>query len=130
MPPKPFSNFPNHSATMGFDFNYNKNFDGYGDVYIAELESLAPMTTGGKPFPKVGHRVSRIDMNTGKIYTFAINKSEYAATYTGGGGFELPTDVIFDKSGSMYMVDFGLHVPGEAGRFIPSTGVIWKITKS
>ncbi|MBK5242736.1 sorbosone dehydrogenase family protein [Clostridium sp.] len=130
MPPKPFSNFPNHSATMGFDFNYNKNFDGYGDVYIAEFGSLAPMTTGGKPLPKVGHRVSRIDMNTGKIYIFAINKSGYAATYTGGGGFELPTDVIFDKSGSMYVVDFGLHVPGDPGRFIPSTGVIWKITKS
>ena len=130
MPPKPFSNFPNHAATMGFDFNYNKNFDGYGDAYIAEFGAEAPETTGGKPLPEVGHRVSRIDMNTGKIYTFAINRSGYAATYTGGGGFELPIDVIFDKSGSMYVVDFGLYVPGETDRFIPSTGVIWKITKS
>lgn len=40
--------------------------------FIAEFGSEAPETTGGKPLPKVGHRVSRIDMNTGKIYTFAI----------------------------------------------------------
>ena len=129
IPPKPFSNFPNHAATMGFDFNYCKNFDGFEDAYIAEFGSEAPETTGGKPLPEVGHRVSRIDMTTGKIYTFAINKSGYAATYTGGGGFELPIDVIFDKSGSMYVVDFGLNVPGEIDKFIPKTGVIWKITK-
>jgi len=130
MPPKPFSNFPNHAATMGFDFNYNRNFDGFGDAYIAEYGSEAPRTTGGKPLPGVGHRVSRIDMNTGKIYTFAINKSGYAATYTGAGGFELPIDVIFDKDGSMYVVDFGLNMPGQTGQFIPNTGVIWKITKN
>jgi len=129
-PPKPFSNFPNHAAIMGFDFNYNKNFDRFGDAYIAEFGSEAPETTGGKPLPEVGHRVSRIDMKTGEIYDFAMNKSGYAATYTGGGGFELPIDVIFDKSGSMYVVDFGVNVTGEVDKFISGTGVIWKITKS
>lgn len=129
IPPKPFSSFPNHSATMGFDFNYNNNFDGFGDAYIAEFGSGTPETTGGKLSQSVGHRVSRIDMKTGRIYTFAINKSGHSASYTGEGGFERPIDVIFDKAGSMYVVDFGLHAPGETERYLPNTGVIWKITK-
>ena len=68
---------------MGFDFNYNKDFGTYGDAYIAEYGSEAPETTGGKPLPNVGHRVSRIDMKTDAVVTFAINKSGFAATYTG-----------------------------------------------
>ena len=52
------------------------------------------------------------------------------ASRKGEGGFELPIDVIFDKKGSMYVVDFGLNVPGQVDKFIPKTGVIWKIIKS
>jgi len=129
LPPKPFANFPNHAATMGFDFNYDENFGSFGDAYIAEFGSAAPETTGGIPLPEVGHRVSRIDMKTGCIFTFAINKSGFAATHTDGGGFERPIDVVFDKKGAMYVVDFGLNEPNEPNRFIPNTGVIWKITK-
>jgi glucose/arabinose dehydrogenase len=130
MPPKPFTLFTPHSAIMGFDFNYNRDFGPYGDAYIAEYGSEAPETTGGKPLPKVGHRVSRIDMKTGAIETFAVNKSGFAATYTGGGGFERPIDVVFDKAGAMYVLDFAVNPEGEPDKFAPSTGVIWKITKS
>jgi len=79
MPPKPFSNFPNYAATMGFDFDYNKDFNGLGDAYIAEFGSEAPETTG-------------------------VNLCQE--------------------------LDIGYPVQGEADRFIPNTGVIWKITKS
>lgn len=100
-----------------------------GDVYISEFGSEAPETTGGKPAPKVGRRVSRIDMRTGQIHTFARNKSGYGASYTGGGGFERPIDVIFDPCGSMYVVDFGLVNPETENEFVPNTGVIWKISR-
>lgn len=126
IPPKPYSTFTPHSAVMGFDFNYNNNFGHYGDAYIAEFGSEAPRTTGGKPLPAVGHRVSRIDMSTGNVHTFAINKSGYSASYTGGGGFERPIDIIFDKGGNMYVLDFGLASEGHHG-YEPNTGVIWLI---
>lgn len=128
IPPKPFACFAPHSAIMGFDFSYNSKFGRIGDVYIAEFGSEAPVTTGGKPLPGVGHRVSRIDMQTGKVATFAINKSGYAASLTGEGGLERPIDVIFGPCGSMYVADFGLT--GENGHhgYEPNTGVIWKIT--
>lgn len=88
-----------------------------------------PDFTGGKPLPGVGHRVSRINMNTGFIYTFAINKSGYAASYTDGGGFERPIDVVFGPDENMYVVDFGLGSEGHHG-YEANTGVIWKITRN
>lgn len=129
LPPRPFANFTPHAAIMGFDFNYTRTFDNYGDAYIAEFGSEAPETTGGKPLPQVGHRVSRIDMKTGSIYTFAVNKSGYGAAYTGGGGFERPIDVVFGPDENMYVVDFGVAEGEDPDEYGEGTGVIWRIRK-
>jgi hypothetical protein len=130
-PPRPIANFEPHSATMGFDFNYDPSFGKPGGVYIAEFGSEAPETTGGKPLPRVGHRVSHIDISTGVITPFAINRSGYAASYTGGGGLERPIDVVFGKPGEMLIVDFGLNPPsGEPDEYLPNSGVIWRVTKA
>lgn len=112
IPPKPFVIFPPHSATMGFDFNYNKKFGDLGDAYIAQF----------------AHRISKLDMHTKKISPFAINKSGSSASSAGCGGLEHPIDILFDKNGSMFVLDFGLSIPNEPGKFAPGTGVIWKIT--
>jgi len=130
LPPQPKAVFTPHAAIMGFDFSYSSKFGKIGDVYIAEFGSEAPRTTGGKPLPEVGHRVSRIDMNTGRIYTFAINKSGYAASYTGGGGLERPIDVLFGMDDEMYIVDFGIQAEDDHHGYVPNTGVIWKVTKT
>ena len=119
---------------MGFDFNYNKRFGAVGDVYIAEFGSEAPETTGGKPLPGVGHRVSTINIETGAVNTFAINKSGFAASHTGGGGFERPIDVVFGPDGTMYVVDFGMQTENnqdgqDEHGYLPGSGVIWTITK-
>jgi hypothetical protein len=129
IPPKPFTLFTPHSAIMGFDFDFNGIFGPYGDAYIAEYGSEAPETTGGKPLPQVGHRISRIDMRTGQIYNFAINKSGFAASYTGDGGFERPIDVVFGPDHSMYILDFAVTPEDEPDEFVAGSGVIWRITK-
>jgi glucose/arabinose dehydrogenase len=126
-PPQPVAVFAPHSATMGFDFNYHSDFGPIGDVYIAEFGSGAPGTTGGKPLPDVGHRVSRISLKTGAIRNFAINRSGKAASHGSGGGFERPIDVVFGPNGDMFVLDMGIQGKGEG--FVPKTGVIWKITK-
>ncbi len=127
VPPKPFVNFPNHAATMGFAFNYNKDFAPIGDAYVAEFGSEAPETTGGKPLPQVGHRVSKINIITRRISDFAINKSGYPASFTDEGGLERPIDVVFDRKGNMYVVDFGTNAEDEEEGWVPNSGVIWKI---
>ena len=126
-PPTPVAIFEPHSAAMGFDFNYNPYFGPIGDVFVAEFGSGAPETTGGKPLPQVGHRVSRIEMKTGKMTNFIINRSGYPATHTGDGGLERPIDVVFGPSGDMFVLDMGISSMGEG--FTPKTGVIWRITR-
>jgi hypothetical protein len=129
-PPKPIAAFAPHSATMGFDFNYNSSFGPVGEVFIAEFGSEAPDTTGGKPTPGVGHRISRINTETGKITPFAMNKTGVAAFTTEGGGLERPIDVIFGKQNEMFLADFGIVKPPGKNIFaVPKTGVIWKMTK-
>lgn len=111
---------------MGFDFNY----DPIGEAFIAEFGSRAPDTTGGKASPLVGHRVSRVHTETGKITTFTVNKTGLAASATGGGGLERPIDVTFGKQNEMFITDFGIFKPpGSTKLLIPNTGVNWKVTK-
>lgn len=126
-PPRPVATFAPHSAIMGFDFNEDPAFGPTNEAYIAEFGSNAPRTTGGKPLPDVGHRVSRINIETGEVFSFAINKTGVAASKTGAGGFERPIDIVFGSRNEMYIADFGLNKP--SGGFYPNTGVIWKITK-
>lgn len=130
VPPRPFACFTSHAAIMGFDFDVKGRFGPTGDAYIAEFGSEAPTTTGGKPLPRVGHRVSRIDMRSGSITNFAINKSGYAASHTGDGGLERPIDVVIGPDGAMYIVDFGMSAQDGSGGYAAGTGVIWVVKKA
>ena len=63
-------------------------------------------------------------------YTFAINKSGYAASYTNSGGFERPIDIIFGPDNVMYIVDFGVFEEEGGKGNIPETGVIWRVART
>lgn len=82
------------------------------------------------PYPGIGQRISKIDMTTGVVTTFAINKSGFPASLTLEGGFERPADVVFGPDGAMYVLDMGLNMRNDPTVFIAHTGVIWKITRS
>lgn len=131
VPPRPFAVFQNNSTIIGFDFNYNNNFGTYGDAYIAEFGFVAPFTyeSSEPPYTGVGHRVSKIDMKTGAVSTFAINKSGYPAYLTDGGGLNRPADIAFGPDGALYIVDMGANLVNDPNTFIPNTGVIWKVTR-
>src|SRR5699024_7836612 len=45
-PPKPFTTFQPHTATMGFNFNNNADFGYEGDAFIAEFGAIIPTNTG------------------------------------------------------------------------------------
>jgi glucose/arabinose dehydrogenase len=129
-PHKPVVTFAPYSAIMDFDFNYDSSFGPVGEVFIAEFGSEAPDTTGGKPAPRVGHRISRINTETRKMTTFAINRMGLAATATSGGGLERPIDVTFGKQNEMFITDFGIFKPpGTKIYAVPNTRVIWRVTK-
>ncbi|MFA9375275.1 MAG: sorbosone dehydrogenase family protein [Lachnotalea sp.] len=131
IPPKPFVSFPPNSNIRGFDFNYSKEFGPYGDVYIAEFGS-----TIHSKFKEVisytneGHRISKIDMRSRTISTFAINNTGFPSSLSKGGGFERPTQLLFGPDKAMYIVDTGLNIQGDPDKFIPHSGVIWRVYKT
>ncbi len=130
-PPKPFATFPPEATIIGFAFNYNRSFGGVGDAYIAEFGSVR--LGGGEYFPpqypSVGHKISRIDMRSGGVSTFAMNKSGFSASVTRDGGFARPSGVAFGADGAMYIVDSGINSMEDPNLFIPNTGVIWRVTR-
>lgn len=125
-PPLPVTNFAPHSAVMGFSFNEDASFAPIGDVFIAEFGPMHQRNIGEETPRRIGHRVSRIDMQTGESHAFAVNKTGQPASETNGGGFERPIDAVFGHNGELYIADFGLFPGPEA----PGSGVIWKITKN
>lgn len=128
IPPKPFVSFPSNSNIRGFDFNYNRDFGTYGDVYIAEYGSTVQSRIGDPiSYAGAGHRISKIDMKSRTISTFAINKSGFPSSISREGGFERPTHLLFGPDGAMYIVDIGLNISNKPNVFIPNTGVIWKV---
>lgn len=129
-PPRPHAIFPANSNVMGFDFNYSKEFGPVGDAYIAEFGSLGPRTPEDyTPFGGIGHKISKIDMITGGVITFAINKSGFPSSISREGGFGWPTDVVFGPDNAMYVLDFGMNASELPTVFIPNTGVLWKFSK-
>lgn len=131
IPPKPFVSFPPNSTIRGFDFNYNKNFGPYGDVYLAEFGSIVNTKLGDViSYAGSGHRISRIDMTSRIISTFAINKTGFPSSLSNAGGFERPSHLIFGPDGAMYIVDMGLNYINRPKAFIPNTGVIWRVFKT
>jgi len=130
IPPRPYVTFPTNSGIMGFDFNYNTAFGPYGDVYIAEFGARSSIATDNTtPYASAGHKISKIDMSTGTVSTFASNKSGLSASVSLEGGFERPADVVFGPEGAMYILDLGLSAGFNSNQFVPNTGVIWRIVK-
>jgi glucose/arabinose dehydrogenase len=128
-PPTPFATFSPKSYVMGFDFNTNPEFGAYGDAYVAEFGSVGIFVKGDIPYSGIGHKVSKIDMTSGLVTTFAINKTGYPASLTGSGGFSHPIDAVFGPDGALYILDFASGTKENPKDFQPNTGVIWKISK-
>lgn len=130
-PPEPVAILGVHAAANGFDFSRSPDFGHVGEAFVAEFGDQSPDT--GKSLHPVGFRVVRVNLESGHVEDFAVNKStEYGpASKTGTAGLERPVAVRFDPSGkSLYVVDFGIMLMTEAGP-VPQkeTGVVWKISR-
>ncbi len=130
IPQVPLATFPSNSNIMGFAFNYS-DFGPYGDVYITENGSTGlQLVSGNASYAGAGHRVSRIDMSTRTVSTFAINQTGFPSYITNGGGFGRLVDLTLGPDHAMYILDTGIEDRRRSGVIIPNTGVIWKVVKS
>jgi hypothetical protein len=130
-PPTPVAVFAVHTSADGIAFSKNSAFGYDGEAFVAEFGDMAPNV--GKVLSPVGFKIVRVDVNTGVIRDFAVNKGKRngPASKLRKGGLERPLDVEFNPAGdAMYVVDFGILEMGAQGP-VPkqNTGVIWKISK-
>jgi glucose/arabinose dehydrogenase len=130
-PPKPAAIFGVHSSADGFDFSRNASFGHVGEAFVAVLGDEAPAV--GKLLHPVGYKVVRVNVDTGVIEPFAVNKGrkDGPASKIGTGGLERPVAARFDPSGkALYVVDFGIIQHDTKGaKPKAGTGVLWKIAK-
>ena len=130
-PPRPAAIFAVHASANGLDFSTSESFGHVGEAFVAEFGDMAPGV--GKVLAPVGYRVVRVNVETGVIETFAVNRGdEYGpASKTGIMGLERPVAVRFDNTGeALYVVDFGVMTMGKRGpEPRAGTGVLWRITR-
>lgn len=129
-PPEPVALLGVHSSSNGLDFSPGPEFGFEGHAFIAEFGDMAP--GAGKVVAPVGFKVTRVDVETGLIYDFAVNRDPSGpASRTGLAGLERPVAVRFSPDGSsLYVVDFGVMTTTEQGPVPhPETGVLWRITR-
>ncbi|MDF2510420.1 MAG: repeat containing protein [Herbinix sp.] len=131
IPKRPFATFAPDSTIIGFDFNSYPRFGAVGDAYIAEFGNVTPKTyeLAALQYPAVGHKISKLDMKTGSVSTFSINRSGFPTSITHEGGFGRPADITFGPDGAMYIVDMGISARDNLNVILPNTGVIWKVTR-
>ncbi|MFT4006573.1 MAG: hypothetical protein QM683_13485 [Lacrimispora sp.] len=82
-------------------------------MYIAEYGSTIHTQVGDAiSYANAGHRISKIDMKSRTISTFAINRTGFPASLSNGGGLERLAHLLFGPDGAMYIVDTGLNIQG------------------
>ncbi|MET3697706.1 glucose/arabinose dehydrogenase [Bacillus oleivorans] len=122
---QPLIRFKPHAATQKFDFSKNERFGRRGEMFLAQIGSAPPITTGEqKPS---GYRVVRAMPYTGQVRDFLVNLKPGK----GGKGPERPVAVRFSPDGNfLYIVDFGL-LGATATTAIPyaDTGAIWRVKR-
>jgi glucose/arabinose dehydrogenase len=130
-PPKPIAFFGVHSSSNGFDFSRTAEFGFAGEVFLAQFGDQAPAV--GKVMNPVGFKVVRVNIETGVIHDFAVNRGPQngPASLLEKGGLERPIAARFDPSGrALYVVDFGvMTVDGDKVNARRKTGVLWKIER-
>ena len=131
VPPRPAAILPVHASADGLDFSRSDGFGHRGEAFIALFGDQSPTT--GKVMGPVGFKVVRVNVKTGVIRDFAVNKGRKNGPSSGLrlGGFERPVAARFDPSGkALYVVDFGILKETEAGAVpVQKTGVLWRITR-
>jgi glucose/arabinose dehydrogenase len=131
-PPMPVAQFACHSSADGFDFSRDPAFGFVGDAFVALFGDQVPAT--GKVLAPTGFKVVRVEIATGVVEDFAVNRGSEngPGSRLGTAGLERPIAARFDPSGrALYVVDFGgLVYEGEQDIPRPGTGVLWRITRS
>jgi glucose/arabinose dehydrogenase len=130
-PPKPLASFESHAAANGIAIAPGGGFGFDGQAFVTLFGDLAPVTTPRQVVP-AGFKIVRVDLTTGAIHDFAVNRVQGPASKLFHGGFERPSHCAFGPDGALYVVDFGeIKIAPEKGgiRMKQGTGALWRIRR-
>jgi glucose/arabinose dehydrogenase len=130
-PPKPLATFDPHTGANGFDFCRDPAFGFEGDAFVALFGDLGPNTT--RMAMQAGYKVVRVDVRTGEVQDFAVNKIAGPASKLPHRGFERPSHCQFGPDGALYVVDWGqIKIAPEVRgvRMKEGTGALWRIRRT
>ena len=129
-PPAPVAKFQPHAGANGIDFCRDPLFGFEGQAFVALFGDLFPVTTSGiKPS---GFKVVRVDVETGEIFDFAVNKIVGPESKLPHAGLERPSHCQFGPDGALYVVDWGeIEIaPDKGGVRMPlGSGALWRIRR-
>lgn len=130
-PPRPAAEFAVHASASGLDFSRSEAFGHVGEAFVAEFGDLAPLS--GKLLGPVGFKVVRVQLETGAVEDFAVNRGRTngPASLLRSGGLERPIALRFSPDGSaLYIVDFGVVTAHKEGiKPYKGTGAVWRIRR-
>ncbi|HVM00078.1 MAG TPA: PQQ-dependent sugar dehydrogenase [Egibacteraceae bacterium] len=130
-PPKPAVTFEPHAAANGLDVSRDPAFGFVGNAFVALYGDVFPVTTRAKT--PVGYKVVRVDLQTGTVVDFAVNKLAGPASKLPHRGLERPSHCQFGPDGALYVVDWGqISLAPEVGgiRMPLGTGTLWRIRRT
>jgi glucose/arabinose dehydrogenase len=129
-PPKPVAKFQPHCGANGLDFCRDPAFGFQGQAFAALFGDLFPVTTSRiKP---AGFKVARVDVESGEIFDFAVNRIAGPESKLPHSGLERPSHCQFGPDGALYVVDWGeIEIAPEKGgvRMAVGSGALWRIRR-
>ncbi|MDQ3823313.1 MAG: PQQ-dependent sugar dehydrogenase [Actinomycetota bacterium] len=130
-PPRPLATFQPHSGANGVAFSRDASFGFERDAFVCLFGDLMPNTT--RTATPAGYKIVRVDVETGELHDFAVNRIVGPASKLPHDGFERPSHCEFGPDGALYVVDWGeIEVAPEAGgvRMQAGTGTLWRIRRT
>ena len=126
-PRDPLARLPVHSSAEGFVFGRSAFGVSEEEILVAEFGTIVAYLHDDMP----GFKVQRVNLSTGAVSDFLVNRSGKPASSDAGGGLERPIQLEWGPDGALYIVDFGVILfDGGEMRASPNTGVIWKLTRT
>jgi glucose/arabinose dehydrogenase len=130
-PPAPVAKFQPHAGANGLDFCRRPDFDFEGQAFVALFGDLFPVTTSR--IRPAGFKVVRVDVESARVFDFAVNKIAGPESKLPHSGFERPSHCQFGPDGALYVVDWGeIEIAPEKGgvRMARESGALWRIRRT
>lgn len=104
-----------------------------GQILVSEMGDFKPMTDQVTPDDRAGFQVEIVEPKGGNRFTFLRNRGT-GPPVPGSSldlerGFERPLDVQFGPGGTLYILDYGVFIPGKTPKVMPKTGKVFRLER-